>query len=100
MELETRYFGIIKTELVTDEVLKQVAMTPEPEMRTVDQLRKSTTGYCLIKSREPIVGVLIIDPVEELAKPEWNPTDVDLNGDGVVTEEELTIWQKIVNWFK
>lgn len=99
--METRYYGIIKTELVTPDVLKQVAMSPEPENRTVDQLRKTVDGtYCLIKSREPIVGVLIIDPDIELAKPEWNPVEADLNGDGTVSGEELSIWQKIVNWFK
>lgn len=94
MELEKRYFGIIKTELVTDEVLKQVAMSPEPENRTVDQLRKSTTGYCLIKSREPIVGVLIIDPVSELAKPEWNPVE-----DEFAVKTEFNIWNPLT-WFK
>lgn len=70
--METRYCGIIKTELITPEILKQVAMSPEPENRSVDQLRKSTTGYSLIFSRDPIIGVLIVDPAVELQKPEWN----------------------------
>lgn len=42
----------------------------------------------------------LIDPDIELVKPEWNPLESDINGDGIVTEEELSIWQKIVNWFK
>jgi hypothetical protein len=41
--------------------------------------------------------------LEEVDFPRYDdfgqPID-DLNSDGVVTEEELSIWQKIKNWFK
>lgn len=76
MELEPRYCGIILTELITPEILSKVSMSPIDAPKKIEELRKSTTGYSLIFSRDPIVGVLIVDPVIELQKPEWNSEEV------------------------